>query len=247
MSKRLGILLIIFFLLVWENFLYAQVKSDNIIKADSFDIRNASFLLPQPLPKWKYYHSIAVSYVILPPDWTLDAINVPMLIYNGKFSLPYGFNFQGTLSTLFVSNRLNFGPFWNYSFNHFHFGIGYQFAFLYGYLGQFGYKTEITGWEDQPSMGIGYNFKKTALTVRGDLYYTRSLNANEGGHILALSNSFLNGYSVSASFEQRLYRNKVLSFGCKIDYLRYHFLAWPAFPVNQYRYIVPEFQVGLNL
>jgi len=216
-------------------------------KDDSFDIKKTSFILPQALPAWKYSHSIGVSYVLLPKDWTLDAINVPMLMYNAKYTLPYGFNFQATLSTLFVSNRLNFGPFWNYSFNgNYHVGIGYQAAFLFGYLGQFGYQTAILGWEQQPSVILGYSFKKTALTLRGDLYWTNSLDVDEGGHTIPTTNSFLNGFGVTGTFEQRLYKNKLMTFGVKISQLRYHFLAWPAFPVNQYRYIVPEFQLGLK-
>jgi len=233
------ILMSFIFLMSWE---YSSAQQ----KDDSFDIKKSSFILPLPLPAWKYSHSIGVSYVVLPKDWTLDVINVPMLMYNGKYTLPYGFNFQAGLSTLFVSNRLNFGPFWNHSFNNYHLGIGYQVAFLFGYLGTFGYETAILGWEQQPSLVLGYSFKKTALTLRGDLYWTTSLDVDEGGHTIPTTNPFINGFGITATFEQRLYRNKLMTFGVKVSQLRYHFLAWPAFPVNQYRYIVPEFQLGLK-
>ncbi|HEX4852275.1 MAG TPA: hypothetical protein VFV08_15775, partial [Puia sp.] len=134
---------------------------------DSFDIKSASFLLPQPRPKWHYYQNLSFSYIDLPSQWTLQNINAPMLTYSGKFSLPFGFNFQEGLSTLFVSNRFNFGPSWNYSIHNYHFGIGYQFAYDFGYLNGFGYNTTFSGWEENPSVTAGYSFKKVAIILRG--------------------------------------------------------------------------------
>lgn len=77
-------------------------------------------MLPQPLPAWKYSHSISLQYVVPPKDWTLDAVVAPMFNYTGKYTLPKGFNVQAGLSTLIISNRLNAGPFWNYSSGNFH-------------------------------------------------------------------------------------------------------------------------------
>jgi len=247
---RLSRLILVLSLLGAGNTEYAQQKEhqpEPIEKNDSFRINKSSFLLPQALPKWHYYHSISLSYVVVPNEWARDDINAPMLVYSGKFSLPLGFNFQASLSTLGISNKVNFGPFWNHSLNNFHFGVGYQLAYDFGYLGSFGYQTKFTGWEQQPSVVLGYSFKQTAVTLRGDLYYTNSIDFIEGGHSFPIWNSFINGYGVSACYEQRLYKNKVMSFGIKLNYMKYHIIAWPAFPVNQYRYYVPEFQLGINL
>jgi hypothetical protein len=214
---------------------------------DSFDIKSASYLLPQAHPKWHYFHSFTFSYLDIPAAWALQKVCAPMLTYNAKLSLPYGFDMQASLATIYVSNRLNFGPSWNYSIHHYHFGIGYQIAYDFGHLNQYGYKTTFSGWEQQPSVTAGYSFKKIAIILKGDLYQTNSLDFNEGGHSVPMWNSFTNGYSISASVEQRLYRNKVISVGIKMNNIRYHFLAWPAFPVNQYHYWVPEIQLGIRL
>ncbi len=224
-----------------------QPKYNVVSNYQSFNIKSASFLLPLAHPAWHYYHSISFSYVDIPPAWTLDRINAPMLSYNAKFSLPYGLNVQTSLSTMIVSNRLNIGPFWNFSIHNYHFGIGYQLAYNLGFLNQSGYDTKFSGWEHQPSVTAGYSFKKFAIILRGDYYWTKSIDLNEGGHTLHLWNGMNNGYSVSASIEQRLYKNKVVSLGVKVNNIRYHFVAWPAFPVNQYSYIVPEFTLGINL
>jgi len=216
------------------------------LPVDTFDIRKSSFFLPQALPKGKYYQNISVLYVVVPKDWTTQTINAPMLSYAGKYTLPHGFNLQASLATLFISYRLNFGPFWNYSINQFHFGAGYQVVFNYGFLNQFGFKTTLTGWEQQPSIAAGYSFKKTAVALRGDLYWTNSIYQTQGGHTVPYTNSFINGYSVTATLEQRLWKNRILSFGVKLNYLKYHIIAWPAFPVNLYRYWVPEFHLGLS-
>jgi hypothetical protein len=215
---------------------------------DTFHIKNTSFILPQPVQQKKYTHSMGIQYVIVPKAWSLDNIQAPMFNYNGKYALPKGFNIQGTLSTIVVSNRISAGPFWNYSFTeNFHVGVGYQLVFNYGRLSEFGFNTVLTGWEQQPSVTFGYNFEKTVVTIRGDLYYTSALYLAEAGNVIEFTNGGTNGYSITGTVEQRLWKNRLMSFGVKLAMLRYHILAWPAFPVNSYRYLVPEFQIGLKL
>jgi hypothetical protein len=235
--RRIGIVLFLAFSLT--GYCYAQTSNDG------FDIKNSSFLLPQPLPAGKYSQEVFVQYIVVPKDWTTEAITAPMFGYAGKYTLPYGFNLQATLSTLFISYRLNFGPFWNYTVDNFHFGAGYQVAFNYGVLNQFGFNTTLNIWEQQPSLTAGYSFKDVAVVLRGDLYLTSSLSETQGGHTISYP-SFLNGYSITGSIEQRLWKNHLVSFGVKLNYLKYHIIAWPAFPVNQYRYWVPEFDLGLS-
>ena len=227
---------------------FAQQKDSATINSsgDDFHIKDGSFLLPQAQPEWKYYSAFSIYYVVPPKDWTLDMVKAPFFNYSAKFTLPMAFNFQASVSTIIVSTRINAGPFWNYSVNDFHFAAGYQVAYNYGKLGQFGFSTTLTGWEQQPSLTAAYSFEKTAVILRGDLYYTTTLNVNEGGFVLPVNENFLNGYSVTATYDQRLYKNKVMSLGLKINYVRYHIIAWPALPVNSYRYAVPEFQLGLN-
>jgi len=243
---RVFLLLLLFFT---AQINYAQPATTTAQKDtlhDDFDIRNSSFLLLQPLPKGKYYQNVSIQYVVVPKDWTTSIISAPMLSYAGKYTLPYGFNLQASLATLFISYRLNLGPFWNYTVDHYHFGAGYQVAFNYGFLNQFGFKTNLTIWEQQPSIAAGYSFKKAAITVRGDLYWTNSIYQTQGGHTVPYTTSFINGYSITTALEQRLWKNRLMSFAVKLGYLRYHIIAWPAFPVNQYRYWVPEFHLGLS-
>lgn len=216
-------------------------------KPDTFDIRNHTFELPQSLPAGKYDHSLGVLYVVVPRDWAHDIVNAPMFSYAGKYTLPKGFNAQFSYTTLIISNRILLGPWWNYDLDkNWHFGLGYGVAFNFGWLNQFGFNTYLTGWEQQPSVAVGYSWQKTALVLRGDLYWTNALYITEGKNTIPYTNGFINGYSFSISFDQRLYSQKVMTFGVKMDYIKYHVVAWPAFPVNQYRYWVPEFQLTLT-
>ena len=249
-NRKVLRLIFIFSLTIAEKYNYGQqilakYKTDS--NADSFDIKSASYLLPQAHPKWHYYHSFSFSYVDIPAAWALQKVNAPLITYQAKFSLPYGLDLQGSLATVYVSNRLNVGPSWNYSIHHYHIGIGYQIAYDFGELNQFGFKTKFSGWEQQPFISAGYSFKKIAVILKWDLYLANSIDFDEGGHSVPMWDSFTNGYSISAGIEQRLYRNKLISVGIKLNNIRYHFLAWPAFPVNQNNYWVPEFQLGIKL
>ena len=181
-------------------------------QSDSFDIYKASFNLPQPLPGGHYSSSISVIYVVTPTDWTDDVITAPMFFYQAKYTLPKSFNVQASLASLFISNRINLGPFWNKELdNHNYIGLGWQVVFDYGILNQFGFKTSITGWEQQPQIVLGHAFAKTAVTVKGNLYWTNALYISEGKSVIPYTNSFINGYSFSAAFEQRLYKNRALN------------------------------------
>jgi hypothetical protein len=222
----------------------ATIAGDS--KAGDFDIKNSSFLLPQDQAPGHYSSSLFLLNIFMPPDWTLDVIKTPMICYVGKYSLSHGLNIQANVSTMFVSSRIMAGPWWNHSVNNFHYGVGYQVAFNYGVLNQFGFHTTLTGWEQQPSVAAGYSFKNMAVTLRGDLYITNALYLHEGGYTVPFTDTYLNGFSITTSLEQRLVKNKVMSVGFKASYLRYHVLAWPAFPVNAYHYFVPEVQLGLN-
>ena len=224
---------------------YAQTTEQESAPDDGFDIKQYSFLLPQALPKGKYYQQLSVMYVVVPKDWITETLKAPMFSYAAKYTLPSGFNLQASLATLFISYRLNFGPFWNYTVDNFHLGAGYQVAYNLGFLNHFGYHTTLNIWEQQPSLAVGYSFKKIAVVLRGDLYLTSSLHETQGGYTVTYP-SFVNGYSVTASIEQRLWKNHLMSFGAKMNYLKYHIIAWPAFPVNQYRYVLPEFNLGLS-
>jgi len=237
--------ILVFILLSSCLFSFGQKKK----QTDSFDIYKASFLLPQPLPGGHYSSCISVLYVVTPRDWTDDIITAPMFFYQAKYTLPKGFNLQASLATLFISNRVTLGPFYNYKIKNSdnYIGLGWQVVFNYGILNQFGFATTLTGWEQQPSITLGHAFSKTALTVKGELYWTNALYFSEGKNTIPFTNSFINGYGFTAAFEQKLYKNRALTLGFNLSYLRYHIIAWPAFPVNQKQYWVPEFQVGLNL
>jgi hypothetical protein len=214
---------------------------------DTFDIYKASFFLPQPLPGGHYSSNISVLYVVTPKDWTLDNVTAPMFSYQAKYTLPKGFNLQAGLSSLIISNRIYLGPYWNYKIKDNYIGLGWNVAWNYGLLNQFGFATTLTGWEQQPSISFGHAFAHTAVTFRADLYITSVLYITEDKNTLTTANSFINGYSFSASFEQKLYKNRAISLGLQMDYIQYHIIAWPAFPVNGKRYWMPEFKVGLNL
>jgi hypothetical protein len=216
------------------------------IVTDTFNIKSQSFLLPLRQQSGKYTSALTLLNIFTPKDWTLDMVKAPMFQYAAKYSLPHGFNLQASLSTLLISNRLTFGPFWNYSVDNWHFGVGYQGVYNYGILKQFGFHTKLTGWEQQPSILAGYSFQTMALTFRSDMYWTNILYLREGDNVIPFDDGYMNGYSFSLNLEQRITKSRVMSFGFKWNHLRYHIVAWPAFPVNSYRYDVPEIQLGLN-
>lgn len=229
-------------LLSWNTFAQGVTEP----ASDSFDIKKSSFLLPQALPPGKYSHAFSVYWAVIPKDWALDIIQAPLFTYSAKYTLPAGFNVQGSWTTLFISNRLFAGPYWNHSFGNYHVGAGWQIAYNFGFLREFGYNMKVTGWETQPSFTAGYSFKKSAIILRSDLYFKQTFTVNTGGNEIKNTGRAFNGLSVTGTLEQRLWKDRIFGFGIKVNYVRYYFMAWPAFPVNKYKYYVPEFQMTLK-
>ena len=142
---------------------------------DTFDIHKASFFLPQPLPSGHYYSSISVLYVVTPKDWTLDNVTAPMFFYQGKYTLPKGFNLQAGLPESFYFKQDLSRSLLELQDRQNYVGLGWNVAWNFGVLNQFGFTTTLTGWEQQPSISFGHMFAKTAVTFRADLYWTNAL------------------------------------------------------------------------
>src|ERR1700692_1911121 len=84
-------------LAITDKYTYGQqmeVKYKMAPDYDSFDIKSVSYLLSQAHLQWRYYHTFSVSYLDIPAAWVLQKINAPLITYNAKFSLPYGFDLQ---------------------------------------------------------------------------------------------------------------------------------------------------------
>ncbi|CAN5611785.1 hypothetical protein BH10BAC4_BH10BAC4_21790 [soil metagenome] len=230
---------VIFFLFSLKAFSQSGLSSK-----DTFDIKTKTFFLPNRTSNRDFRHMISVTRYFLPSDWTNIAVNAPMFNYTARYSLPMGFSIEGGISTLFVSNKFMLGPRWSYSRGNFHVGISYQYGYNLGFLNEWGFSTLVTSWSHLPGVSVGYNFRRSAITLRAGLEYIGDIYYKTGENVTTTSNFKLNGSNLAAILEQRLTKNHLMTFAFEIDHVNFVMLAWPAFPVNNKTYFVPQVTWG---
>lgn len=212
-----------------------------------FDIAKASLYYPHRFETGKWGMEVAISQVKLPFDWLENSIQAPLFQYHVNLGLPKGFALDSRFSTLFVSNQVSLGPRWNWRKENFSFNVGYDLAFAFGFLNQFGFDTKMNSWSNIPNASVGYRLGDLAFTLRGEVNIVTSLYTEQGENVVASDRNFNNGYTIALYCEQRISRDNVIVLGLKNSLAKYHFMAWPAFSTFNRYYNIPEFYIGLIL
>lgn len=212
---------------------------------DKYDVK--TFHVPVPYPSGTFRHTVWVNTYFLPTDWTNVAIGAPMFNYSARYYLPAGFGAEGNVSTLFVSSRFSAGPMWNYGTGKFHFGITYLIGYNLGILNDFGFSTTVTGWNQIPTFSFGYRFKRSSVTAKFGWEYFGNVTYKTGSNTTTFDQRYLNGWFTKLVLEQKMWKNHTAAFGVTFNRMNFIMLAWPAFPVNNKRYLIPEVSLGLTL
>ncbi len=210
-----------------------------------FDISKAAYFLPARTPSGKFQHAFSLTHNFLPADWTLMAVNAPMFNYQARYGLPAGFQIDGFVSTIFVSNRILVGPRWTFSSNNWHMGLSYHQGYNFGFLNDFGFHVTVTAWSHIPGFAVGYSFNKTSLTLKASAEYLGNFSYYSGDNVIENSNFKLNGTTVGLILEQRLWKNRIFSLAFEMNHVNFVMQAWPAFPINNKTYYVPSVTWGL--
>jgi hypothetical protein len=213
----------------------------------AFDIAKASLYYPHRYVPGTFRMELAMSQVKLPFDWLETAMTAPLFHFHVNYGLPKNFSVDGRLSSLLISNQITLGPRWQFQKDRASFNLGYDLAYAFGFLNQFGFDTSVQTWINYPNFSVGYRFKDVAFTFKSELAVITSFSSKQGENVVATNSNVYNGFTVALYMEQRVHKNKVLVLGFKNSYAKYHFMAWPAFSTFNRFYNIPEFYIGLIL
>ncbi|MBP7476996.1 MAG: hypothetical protein KA797_00625 [Chitinophagales bacterium] len=183
----------------------------------------------------------------LPKDWLESNINIPFPYYKVKMGLPLHFVAEASIGTIIVSTEAIIGIKFCHSIGRFHFGLGNDLNFNFGWLDGYGFdNSTLFAWDNEPNIAIGWNFDNMALTTYFKTHIMMDYFINNGGNKTNQSKNVFNGYTIGFNIEQRLFKNKVASFGIAINEARFHILAWPVYnPVKSY-YLIPQLNLGIQ-
>lgn len=237
----------ILFLFVISGLISAQASAQEAV--DTFDIAASSLYYPHRFKPKEFRMELALSQVKLPFDWLETAIQAPLFHFHANYGLPKGFAIDGRFSSLFVSNQISLGSRWNYQTGDkkVSFNVGYDVAYTFGFLNQFGFASSAHSWINYPNASVGWKFKDVAFTLKGEVVVVTYFSSKQGENEITSDRNFSNGWTIALYMEQRIHKNKVLVLGLKNAYAKYHFMAWPAFSTFNRYYNIPEFYIGLIL
>ncbi|MFZ4521796.1 MAG: hypothetical protein ACOYNC_08830 [Bacteroidales bacterium] len=209
-------------------------------KHDTFDITRSSMQFPHQPEKWGFQVSAGLLLVKPPYDLMENAYEGPLANFHMTFGLPWKFSLEGDISTVIVSNQFALGP--RLSFNYKNFGVklGWDLAFSYGQLHQFGFDNKSKVWIHYPNISLGYKLKKMAFTAKGELVTLASLSQTTGENEISHTKNFFNGYTAAIYIEQRLWKNHVFIIGFKDSYEKFYWPTWMLFSTFNRYYHIPE-------
>jgi hypothetical protein len=187
-----------------------------------------------------YRSSIGLSMVQPPKDMVETAILAPLFNYHGIYTLPWKFSLEGNFSSIVVSNQISLGPRINLSRGNFGLKLGYDLAFVFGQLKQFGFDNTTKAWLHYPNISGSYQWKKMIFTLKAEAIAVSSVETKTGENELSMTKDFYNGYTGAFYIEQRLHKNKVLIIGIKDSYVKYCWPVWLTFSTFNRFYHVPE-------
>jgi len=187
-----------------------------------------------------YKASIGFSMVQPPKDMVETAIQAPLFNFHGIVTLPWKFIVEGDVTSLIVSNQISLGPGINFSKDNFGLKLGWDAAFVFGQLKQFGFNNTTKAWLQYPNISASYQWNKMIFTLKAEAIVVSWVETKTGENQLSTDRNFFNGYSGAFYLEQRLHKNKVLVIGFKDSYVKYYWPVWLTFSTFNRFYHVPE-------
>ena len=211
---------------------------------------NGYFIFPQPLTSGKYTSSVGLLAAGLPEDQVEEAstaIRTPLLNYQALYTLPSNFQIYGGFYTNIITYHFSLGPKWGFSVDQFAVNLGYDVAYWFGQLEQYGFQSKINGWIHYPNLTFGYEFAQFAISIKGELIILSSLTEKQDDIEISNDRNSFAGGTVAVYVEQPLWKDNFMLIGLKVNYTKFYYPTWASFATfNRYLYI-PEIVLGINL
>jgi hypothetical protein len=214
------------------------------------DIDKSTTEFPDAMKPYDWRLSLGYASIKMPTDVYLEgaAARFPLIKFAAVMGLPSNFLLDGKINTELVTNQFLLGARWVYDLDkNLHLDVGYSLAFLYGQLKEFNYDSKISGWYSYPSVALGYDFGKLALTFRGTLSFINSMQSTSGTTTVDFAVNRGNGFNYRITLEQRFYKTTTVGIGFQMNYVKFYYPEWLMFPTFDRYYWIPELQIMFSL
>lgn len=217
-----------------------SIRAQENIPKDTFNIASRTIRFPGHFRLWGFKVSAGLSMVQPPKDLLENSIQAPLVNIHATFGMPWKLSLEGDITTIVVSNQFALGPKLTFPVKNFGIAVGWDVAFVYGQLKQFGFDNSTRAWIQYPNLTLGYKLKKMSFSLKGELVTITNVSTKSGDNEVTHSKDFFNGFTVAFYLEQRIHKNKVFVIGLKDSYEKYYWPTWMLFSTFNRYYNIPE-------
>ncbi len=217
-----------------------SLQAQKPVPRDTFDITRHSMQFPHQYKKWGFQVSAGLLLVKPPFDLMENNYQGPLVNIHATFGLPWKFSLEGDISSILISNQFSLGPRLSFLIRNFGIKLGWDVAFSYGQLRQFGFDNKSKVWIHYPSISLGYKLKTMAFTFKAELIGVSRVSQTTGENEVVQSKNFFNGFTGAIYVEQRLWKDHVFMVGIKDNYEKLYWPTWMLFTTFNRFYHIPE-------
>ncbi len=214
------------------------------------NVVEGSFVHPSIMELNEYKHEFSLLLAKLPEDAiesTSAWIYAPLFTYSAKYGLPVGFNLNGSFSTNIITYEARAGGQWGYNLDRFTLAVGFDVAYWYGKLNNFGFNSTAQGWQGYFNLNLGIAFEKFTLTLRGESDYLFTLTQTADDIVTTSSKNISAGASFAILIEQPVWKDNYMTLGVRFNYSKFYWPAWAVFPSWDRYFFIPEVIIGFVL
>ena len=212
------------------------------------------FIYPQKIEPLLLKHSLSIYAAKLPEDVVEEASNwifAPVFSYGIKFGVSENFSLVGGVKSNIITHHFSCGIRWIHRWDKFAVSVGYDGAYFFGYLENFGFESRINGWFTYPNLTIGYQFTGFTLAIRTEALILMSLNETiddlKVNHDIGDYIGDYDGISVGFYVEQPFWKRTVVGLGMKFTVSKFYYPAWMAFTRFDRPLLIAETVLSFNL
>ena len=224
-----------------------QLIPNFILAKDS--INTINFInYPKEIPKWELVSYLGLSVAYLPKIIVEEELNQsPLIEANFRFGLPYNFDLNARISSIYITNQFTLGLQWCHSFDKFAFSLGFNYSYWLCQFKQPAFNVIANGTMNYPFITLGYDFDDFYVSLKTEAIISTFEETFIGETTTGGIQKELVGWIFSYSLEQPLFKKMQIFQSVRINLTKFYYQSWIAFTKTKNYIIFPEFVIGFKL
>jgi hypothetical protein len=201
---------------------------------------------PEGPGRFRFRIGVGASMDVLPLKVVQsETRQVPQLLAQIRYGLPWGFSADARLSAIVVKNQLELGISWSAPVGKLWLTVFDHHGFSFGAVGVQGFDATSWGWLNKPGFGLGLPLGDLRFTLSYELIYTITQHTRLGDltRIHRLDTGYA-GDSLTLTVETLLRNEGIIFYGLGLLRTAPNYELWLAFSDQRARLPHPRFFAG---